>query len=437
MSKYIINGGKPLHGSVRLGGAKNASFKLMIAATLADSPSRLLNLADIGDVNVTRKTLEHFRIAVKDCGDRSLLITPCEFKSSKVPTFNGEKTRAATLFASVLLSQTGEAIIPSPGGCVLGVRPINRHLDALQSLGTKIIDQNGTIHLKADKLFGSNFTFPKKSHTGTECLILAAVKAKGITLIKNAGMEPEIDDLISYLNKMGAKIKRQNLDEIKIVGVKKLNGTTHRVMPDRNEAVSYAIAALATKGDIVIEDAKKEDLKCFLKKVREIGGKYEILDYGIRFWYEQKLKSTNIKTGPEPEFMTDWQPLWTVLMTQAEGQSQVIEAVHNNRLQFTTQLNKMGAKISYFIPKIKNLERYYEFDNPKEDKNFHAIIVNGPSKLKPMILDVPDLRAGATLTIAALIANGRSEINNIYHIERGYEQLDKRLRKLGADIKKI
>jgi UDP-N-acetylglucosamine 1-carboxyvinyltransferase len=436
MSKYIIKGGKPLHGTVRLGGAKNASFKLMIAATLADSPSRLLNLAKIGDVQVTGEILTQLGMEFKNCGERSLQIIPHNFNSSTIPQINGKKNRASTLLAAVLLAQTGEAIIPQPGGCVLGIRPIDRHLDAFKSLGVEIEETKDNIHLKAKKLKASKFRFPKKTHTGTEALLLAAVKAEGETIIENAGLEPEIDDLIKFLNKMGARIKRQD-DSILISGVKKLKGTNHRVMSDRNEAVSYAIAALATKGDIIVEDAQAKYLQSFLDALKKAGAKYEVSNYGIRFFYHKKLLATKIKTAPEPGFMTDWQPLWALLMTQADGESEIVEAVHNNRFQYVDHLNKIGANISLYNPQVENPEIFYEFDNGNNDNIFHACKISGPTSLKALDTDVPDLRAGATLAIAALIAEGTTELSNIYHIERGYEDLDKRLNQLGADIKKI
>jgi UDP-N-acetylglucosamine 1-carboxyvinyltransferase len=437
MAKFIINGGQPLRGAVRLGGAKNASFKLMIAALLGETESRLLNLSHIGDVNITEMTLKELGVGVSHCGERTLRITPNGLKTTIIPQFNGEKSRAATLFAAVLLASKGEATIPLPGGCVLGERPIDRHLDAFKALGVRVEYKDKFIHLSCSNLKGTSYRFSKKTHTGTEALILAAVKAEGKTTIENAGLEPEIDDLILYLNNMGAQISRGSGDTIVIQGVKKMKGSIHRVMPDRNEAVSYAVAALATKGDIVVEDAKKDHLLAFLKKLDETGARYEVGSYGIRFWYEKELQSTNIKTAPEPGFMTDWQPLWSILMTQANGESEIIEAVHNNRLQFTDQLVQMGANISLFNPETSNPEEFYEFDNPGEDTHLHGARIVGPTKLSSLNMNVPDLRAGATLTIAALVATGRSELNGIEHIERGYEELNGRLRQLGADIVRV
>ena len=293
------------------------------------------------------------------------------------------------------------------------------------------------IYLKADVLKGANFKFSKKSHTGTEAMLLAAVKAQGKTVIENAAQEPEVDDLILFLNKMGAKIKRMKGEKIIIQGVKELKGAIHQVMPDRNEAVSYAVAALATKGDIVLENAREKDLKFFLEKLEEIGAKFKIANFGIRFWYQKRLKATDIETAPAPGFMSDWQPLWTTLMTQAKGVSRIIERVHNNRFQFIEQLNRMGAKISFYNPKVGDISKFYQFDDPERDPNFHAVKIAGPTPLKGANLKVTDLRAGATLVFAALIAKGRSVLTNIEHIDRGYEKLDEKLRQLGARIKRV
>ncbi len=438
MAKFIIRGGKPLRGAVTLGGAKNASFKLMIAAMLAQSESRLLNLSHIGDVDVTKRTMEALGVGVVKCGPRTMFVHPNKVNSSQIPQFAGEKSRASTLFASILLKHTGKAVIPQPGGCVLGARPIDRHLEALESLGVKINTTATQVELFTEELTGNTYRFEKKTHTGTECFILAAVMANGRTVIENAGQEPEIDDLIDYLQEMGARIEKKQHDVLVIDGVDRLHGTIHKVMPDRNEAVSYACAALATKGDIVVENARKQDLETFLEAVDEAGGKYDVAEYGIRFWYENTLKAVSLKTAPHPGFMTDWQPLWSIVMTQAQGISEVIEAVHHNRFQFTKQLNQMGAKIELFNPEIEDPDAYYEFNiKDAQAGEFHGARISGPTPFIPMRVVVPDLRAGATLTIAALIAPGEMEIDGVEHIDRGYESLDERLAQLGADIRRV
>lgn len=437
MLKFIINGGKPLNGAVRLGGAKNASFKLMIGAMLGNDQSRLLNLSHIGDVDVTKKTMIHLGLKVENCGERTIIITPKKNIDSTIPQFSGEKSRASTLFASVLLSMTGKAIIPQPGGCVLGTRPVDRHIEGLEAMGVGVTYKDKYIFMQCDKLKGTKYRFTKKTHTGTEALILAAVKACGQTILENAGLEPEIDDLINFLNQMGAKIRRDIGDQIIIDGVENLKGAVYQIMPDRNEAVSYAVAALATKGDIVVENARKQDLAAFLEKIDNIGGHYEVANYGIRFWYENPLKATNILTRPHPGFMTDWQPLWAILMTQSQGTSEIIEAVHNNRFQYVDKLNQMGAKINFFEPANVDKQTYYEFDYSSEDDRIsHGIKIFGPTPLSAINAEIPDLRAGATLVIAALIADGQSSLTNIEHIDRGYEFLDQRLNQLGADIRR-
>lgn len=435
--KFIIQGGRPLRGAVRVGGAKNAGFKLMIAAGLSEAESRILNLSDINDVRITGKTLKKLGIGVVRCGDKTFFIRPGKKKLFKISGIAGEKSRGSTLFAAMLLAKFGRAIIPLPGGCVLGERPVNRHLQALEALGARVKIKGNYIYLSAAKLKGAKFRFTKKSHTGTEAMIIGAVKAQGTTIIENSGQEPEIDDLIAFLNKMGAKIKRFAKEKIVINGVQHLKGAIYRVMPDRNEAVSYAVAALATKGDIVLENAKPEHLQFFLKNLEKIGAKFKSNSYGIRFWYEKDYRACNIETKPAPGFMTDWQPLWTILMTQAIGVSRIVERVHNNRFQYVEQLNKMGAKISFYQPKIKNPNQYYEFDNADKDPNFHAIKVFGKTPLKGIRAKVTDLRAGATLVIAALTAKGEAVISNISHIDRGYEGLDEKLRQLGGRIKRI
>lgn len=440
MAKFRVVGGTPLKGSIRLGGAKNASFKLMIAASLGTGESRLLNMSKIGDVDITYKTLDSLGAVVSRPGDNTVYISSNGMDSDTIPEISGEKSRASTLFAGVLLNKLGRAVIPLPGGCALGARPINRHLEGLEALGAKIVHNSAGCEMIApDGLHGATYRFPKKTHTGTETLILAGVMAKGETVIENAGLEPEIDDLISFLNKMGSKIKRvKGSDTIKITGVKELHGATHRIMPDRNEAISYACMAIATKGDIIVESAVPEHLSAFMAKLDEVGGKYEVSDYGIRFWYDKPLRAANLTTAPEPGFMTDWQPLWTTMMTQATGESIIIEAVHNNRLIFTKELNKLGANITLFDPEIENPQDTYQFEWPEPTHNYHAARVVGPTPLKGTNLTVPDLRGGATLVMAAIIASGESIISDIKdEIDRGYADFDDRLRNLSANITRI
>lgn len=438
MAKFIIQGGKPLKGAVCVGGAKNASFKLMIASLLASGESKLLNVSRIGDVEITKKILKSLGVKIKSPGERTVFIHPNRLKTPKIAKSFGYQSRASIMLAGPLLARFGKAYLPFPGGDKVGRRPIERHLQGLKKLGVKIEPTDGFVKLSCQKLVGTRYRFNKNTHTGTETMIMAAVKAKGETLLENAALEPEIDDLIAYLNKMGAKIKRLPNRKIKIQGVKELKGTIYKIMADRNEAISYACAALATKGDIIVENAEEKPLRAFLDKVKEAGGCFEIGCYGIHFWYQKPLRATDISTAPHPGFMTDWQPLWATLMTQAKGESKIIERIYEYRLGFAHDLIKMGAKIKLFNPRVKNPDKFYNF-NLSDDRPeyFHAAKVFGPTSLKGMNLVVPDIRAGATLTLAALIAKGKSTLSRIEHIDRGYENLDGRLRELGADIKRI
>ncbi len=267
---------------------------------------------------------------------------------------------------------------------------------------------------------------------------MAAVLAKGITMLKNASQEPEVDELIEFLNKMGAKIKKIAPRTIKITGVKELHGMEHTLMPDRNEAVSFAVAALATKGDVLIQNARADHLTAFLEKVSQAGGGCKEESDGIRFFHQKPLKAVNIVTRPHPGFMTDWQPLWTTLMTQAEGESQVVETIHNFRFHYVSDLKKMGAQITLYNPKPKNPEKFYNFNLKDDKKKFHhAAKVLGPTPLKPIKTQVSDIRSGATLVLAALIAKGASVLTDVFHIDRGYEHLDLKLKKLCANIRRV
>lgn len=438
MAKFVIHGGKPLKGAVRAGGAKNSSFKLMIASLLAQGESRLLDISRISDVETTKEVIKALGGKVESPGKGTIFVNPDKIKTHKIPQKFGYKSRASIMFAAPLLFRFGQASLPHPGGDPIGRRPIERHLQGLKALGVKVKYTDSFVNLSCRNLKGIRYRFAKNTHTGTETLIMAAAKAKGTTVLENAALEPEVDDLIEFLNEMGAKIKRLPNRKIRIEGVNKLKGVIHKTIPDRNEVVSYACAALATKGDVIIENAEEKHLRAFLEKVKEAGGCFETGCYGMRFWYEKPLKATDITTAPHPGFMTDWQALWTTLMTQARGESKIIETIYEYRLGFTQDLAKMEAKIDLFNPKVKNPEKFYNFNlEDDQPEYFHGAKVSGPTSLKGMDLIIPDIRAGATLALAALIAQGKSTLSGIEHIDRGYEDLDLRLKELGADIKRV
>lgn len=439
MGKFLIKGGYPLKGQVSLLGAKNASFKLLIASLLTEKECRLGNVPNIGDVQTVVAIIKALGGRVTQEGEHAYVLNNQNLSSFKIPSNLGQKSRCSSMFIGPLLARFGQVTWPIPGGGdKIGHRPIDRHLEGLNSLGVKIDSRGHLYCANAKKLKGAFYRFPKNTHTGTETLIMTAVLAKGTTVLENAACEPEVDNLIAFLKKMGAKIKRIKPRTIKIEGVQSLGGARHQVIFDRNEAVTFACVALATKGKIFVKNAESQHLTAFLEKLKEVGAGTELESSGIHFFYPKPLKPANVVTGPHPGFMTDWQPLWTVLMTQAEGESVVHETIFENRFDYVPYLQKMGAKIKFFNPEIKNPQALYNF-NPEDDRPqyFHALRVFGPTPLKATKIKIPDIRAGATLTLAALAAQGETVLTNIEHLDRGYENLDERLKLLGAKIKRI
>jgi len=334
----VIQGGTPLYGSVKVGGAKNASFKLMIASLLGSEENRLLNLPHIADVAMTMEIIRSLGAKAVYKGERALFIDARDLKKWQMDEKYGIKSRASTMFIPVLLGKFGRAKVPQPGGDKIGARPLERHWAGLEAMGAQIKQEAGWIEARAPHgLHGTNYHFDKNTHTGTETLIMAAVLAKGMTVLENAAEEPEVDDLISLLNKMGARIRRRSFRTIEIEGVKKLHGAIHKVMPDRNEMVSYACAAIASGGDVIVENAKPELLQAFLQKLDEIGAGYEAGDYGMRFFYKGPLRPTDVVTQIYPGFMTDWQPLWATLICHAHGDSIIMK--QSCRTVFSMSIN--------------------------------------------------------------------------------------------------
>ena len=438
MSKFIIDGGTKLIGSVRVSGAKNASYKLMIASLLSEQETRLLNLPNIDDVAMTSEIIRSLGGLAESRGEKNLFISAKHLNNNKIDTVFGEKSRASTLFLPALLHKFKHAFVPFPGGDKIGKRPLERHFEGMEKMGAKIIKNNNFLEVVASKLSGINYRFRKNTHTGTETLIMAGVLADGKTILENVAEEPEIDDLILLLNNMGGHIRRRTFRTIEIEGVKKLHGAIHKVMPDRNETITYACAALATKGDVIVENARHQDVATFLNKLDEIGAGYEIDHYGIRFFYHQPLHATDVTTQIHPGFMTDWQPLWATLACQCQGDSTIHETVMQNRFQYIKPLIAMGAEITPFNPLVKNIDQVYNF-NAKDysPKDWHAIKITGPCKFVGGKFKVADLRAGATIMLAALSGSGKTILTNTEQIDRGYERLDLKLLKLGAKIKRI
>lgn len=437
MARLVIDGGRRLTGSVVLAGAKNSSFKLMIAGLLADGTTRLNNVARIDEVRHTASMIGSLGGRAETGPGRTVRVAGRGLSSWKIPAELGRFSRASTLFLGPLLARFGRAVVPLPGGDAIGRRPLDRHWQGLRSLGAELIESGGMIEARAKSWHGGQYTFPKNSHTGTETLLLAAVSAPGRTVLSRAAAEPEVDDLIVLLGKMGANIRRRGRT-IVIDGGKPLRPAVHPVMPDRNQAVSYAVAALATGGEVRVQNARHQDLTVFLEQLKRAGAGVEIGREAIRFYHKNQLRLVGITTRPHPGFMSDWQPLWSVLMTQAAGRAKIIEAVFLNRFQFVPDLIAMGARIDYFRPRPENPDRFYNF-NLSDDRpdNRHGIIVSGPTPLKGGRFAVRDIRNGATLTIAGLVASGRTILEQAELIDRGYEDFSGQLLRLGAKIKKV
>lgn len=429
-ASYKIIGGKTLKGEITLAGAKNAATKIIIASLLADTKSVLENIPQIGDVEVTLDIIKSLGATFKWLNHNTLEIDPTVLKNYVVPLEDSGKNRVPILFFGPLLHKFGKAEVPVLGGCKIGSRPVNFHIDAYTKLGAEIEyhDHNYTVSTKG--LQGTKIILDYPSVGTTENILLGACLAQGTTIIQNAAIEPEIEDLVRYLQAMGAIIYQDVNRTWVIEGVKQLHGVHYRIMNDRNEAVSFACLALANRGDILIKGAEQKYLVTFLNWVQKIGGHFEVLNDGIRFFDSVKFKGVALETDVHPGFMTDWQQPFTIVLTQAEGVSIIHETVYENRFGYTEALNKMGAKIYLFKECLGSKPCRFSHKD-----FFHSAIIVGPTPLKGAKIEVPDLRAGFSYLIAALIAQGESELTGIETIERGYEHLKERLINLGADIK--
>jgi UDP-N-acetylglucosamine 1-carboxyvinyltransferase len=440
MDKFIINGGNSLKGEIEVSGSKNVALKAIVAACLTDEEVVIDNIPLITDLFVMTDIVEELGGKTRLLNHK-LSVKVTDFAKTRINLDQAAEIRSSAMFMAPLLARKKEAEIPNPGGCRIGSRPIDRTIEGLEDMGVTIVykSDDGYFHMKAPHgLKGVDYTFKKSTHTGTETLIMAAVLAKGKTILRNSAQEPEIDELIELLNLMGAKIKRTEKNNIEIEGVKKLNGVHFKVGSDRNEIVTLAIAAVLTKGDILIDNIEKSEFNAFLEKMEDIGAGVEKTEKGIRFFYKGQINATDIITSPYPGFMTDWQAPWAVLMTQAKGEALIHETVYETRFGYVSQLKKMGANIKLFNPSVKNPAKFYNF-NIEDDKpeHKHAAKITGPSKLHNAVVRITDLRAGATLVLAALAAKGQSVILEVHYLDRGYEKFETRLRSLGADIERI
>jgi UDP-N-acetylglucosamine 1-carboxyvinyltransferase len=434
MAYYEIEGGIPLRGEVTLSGAKNAATKLMVASLLTDDSCVIRNAPrGLGDLIITEEVLRALGADVRWDEENRATVAAGTVSSSVIPLDLGRKNRLAIIAAGPLLHRLGRAVIPEPGGDRIGPRPINFHVDGLQRMGATLEARDGLYYFHTSALKGATIELPYPSVMATETLLIAATLAKGVTVIENAAIEPEIIDLIKFLQKMGAIIEQRVDRKIVIEGVARLHGAEHRAIPDRNEAVSLAIAAYLTHGDVRVIGADQGTLLTFLNTLYRVGLDFSVQDDGIRFVAgDEPPRSIALETDVHPGFMTDWQQPFTVLLTQARGMSVIHETVFADRFGYTADLNRMGADTGLYPKCLGELECRFR------GRDFsHSCVVRGPTPLHATELTMPDIRAGATYILAALCATGTSVVRGIEHIERGYDHLDAKLRQLGAHIERV
>ncbi len=436
----MITGGTPLTGEITVAGAKNVALKILVASLLTDDEMVIHNVPQIRDVFFMLEVLKVLGVESTVDG-HTVRVKHNHIHDAKVPLEVGARLRTSSMVMGPLLARYGKATTPNPGGCRLGARPIDRHVDALRMMGADITynSDDGYFYGKTNGLRGANIQFAKNTHTGTETIILAAVLSQGQTVLENAAEEVEIDDLIACLNQMGAQVSRAEHRKIIIDGVTALHGTEYSIMPDRNEEITFAIAAAMTGGNILVKNSSRANLSAFLSVFTKSGGHFQpVDDTTTRYLSDGLLKPTDIVTQQYPGFMTDWQAPWAVLMTQAKGVSTIHETVFESRFSYVSELKKMGANIEFFDPKVVDPESFYNFNWVDRVPGYHqGIRITGPTKLHNAVLEINDLRAGATLVLAALSAPGESTIHGVEQVDRGYEKIEERLRALGAKIERV
>lgn len=418
MEKLIVKGGNRLVGAVKTSGAKNAVLPIIAASILGTTPSHLDEVPMLEDVHTISEVLKCLGLAVECSPEKNMLdIDSTEITSYEAPYELVRTMRASFLVMGPLLARIGKARISMPGGCAIGARPIDIHLKGFEALGVKIEQGHGYIEASAPEgLKGTSIYFDFPSVGATENIMMAASLAEGTTILENAAEEPEIVDLANYLNKMGAKIRGAGTDTIRIEGVEKLHGADYTIIPDRIEAGTYMIAAAMTGGDIVVENVLPEHQKPLIAKLREAGAVVEEDIDKVRVIGKNPLKAVSIKTLPYPGFPTDMQAQMMAMMVIAEGRSKVTETVFENRFMHVVELNRMGAQIS---------------------TEGRSAVIDGPCKLTGCDVRATDLRAGAAMILAGLVAEGTTRIGDLHHIDRGYENIVAKLKNLGADIERV
>ena len=416
MEKFVINGGKALRGSVHISGAKNAAVAILPAALLADAPCVIENLPEISDVATLLRAMKQLGAQIRVINKSTVEIDPRTANSFVIDKKMAEGMRASSYFLGALLGRHNRARVAPPGGCDFGVRPIDQHIKGFEALGAKVIIENGMVDARATELRGCSVYLDVVSVGATINIMLAAAKAHGLTVIENAAREPHIVDLANFLNSMGANIMGAGTSVIKIRGVESLHGCTYSIIPDQIEAGTYMVAAAATGGDVLIENVIPKHLESIIAKLLEAGAEITEYDEAVRVRMIGRPKKCNVKTMPHPGFPTDMQPQIATLLAISEGTSIVTEGVWDNRFRYVEQLIGMGAQIQV---------------------DGKMAIITGVEKLTPAPVKAVDLRAGAAMVIAGLMAEGITEVENIIYIDRGYENLAEKFQKLGADIKRV
>ncbi|MEG2258649.1 MAG: UDP-N-acetylglucosamine 1-carboxyvinyltransferase [Oscillospiraceae bacterium] len=417
MEKYVLKGGVRLEGSVEISGAKNAAVAILPAVIMSDSPCILENVPDISDVKIILQIMESIGVKINRTDSHTIEIDAANVKTCNISSELSRSMRASYYFLGVLLTRFGEAHVSLPGGCNLGARPINQHLKAFEELGCSTNVDYGMVNvLCGGGMSGAQIFFDTVSVGSTINAILASVKAKGQTVLENVAKEPHIVDLANFLNSMGADIRGAGTDVIKINGVSFLGGTRYSIIPDQIEAGTYMAAAVATGGNVLIKNVTPKHLESIVSRLERAGATVEEYEDALRIMRNGEIQSTNIKTMPHPGFPTDMQSQMTVVLSLADGTSIVTEDIWDNRFKYVDELKRMGAKIQV---------------------DGKAAIVEGVDKLFGAKVKATDLRAGAAMIIAGLAAEGTTEIEDIFHIERGYENVVEKFRGLGAQIEKV
>jgi len=417
LNKLIIQGGTRLDGTIRISGAKNAVLPILAGTLLADGPAVIENVPHLHDVTTTVELLGCMGVQVV-IDEKLSIEVDCSTIENQVAPYHLVKTmRSSILVLGPLLARYGQAEVSLPGGCAIGSRPVNLHIKGLQDMGADVEVQNGYIHARAARLKGARLVMDIVTVTGTENLMMAATLADGVTIIENAAREPEVVDLANFLNAMGAKISGAGTDTISIEGVEKLTGTRYRVLPDRIETGTYLVAAAISGGKIKVKDTDPKLLDAVIDKLREAGADITCGDDWIELdMHGKRPKAVSIRTAPFPAFPTDMQAQFAALNTIAEGTSTIVETVFENRFMHVQELQRMGADI---------------------EVEGNTAIVRGVKKLTAAPVMATDLRASASLIMAGLIAEGETEVQRIYHIDRGYEIIEEKLSQLGANIRRI